>query len=104
MINIKDRPEHLRRVGRFYISEEVLWGCFDGVLEALNGVFVIRCEHLYDRDGFEYMAYSDKFDLVEQGNIAPMYSLLCDREDILNDDGDFVGVRSVNFRFEREGL
>jgi hypothetical protein len=65
-----------KRPGRFEISESLLERdrTAKQIMElVMSNVFVVRCEHDYARGTFLYHAYSMKFDVIEEGESAPMY-------------------------------
>lgn len=94
----ENRPAIKRewRVGRFAIPRDIIDDCdldeVAGIFAAMNFV-PFRAELLYTGQQFEYVGYSSLFDVVEPGNIAPVYQLNLSR----TEEGSpvFQGVRRV---------
>lgn len=63
-----------RRAGRFSIDKAVLQDCSETAMAILADVFVVRAEHLYDTDRFDYVGYHQDFDPVEEGREASHYT------------------------------
>lgn len=63
-----------RRLGRFSIMAELLDAIPDDGLAVFFAAFVVvRAEHLYHRDTFEYVAYSPLFAVAREGDEIPEY-------------------------------
>lgn len=63
-----------RRIGRFSVTAELLDAIPDDGLAVLFASFVIvRAEHLFHIDAFEYVAYSPLFAVAQEGNKIPEY-------------------------------
>ena len=61
-----------KRVGRFRISDEMIRFNPEIAQKVLSKVIVVRCEkHFWGY--YEYLALSNRFDIVEEGVIAPYY-------------------------------
>lgn len=63
-----------KRLGRFLISDEMLRKNPRAVQRILSKVIVVRCEYLYPNRAFEYIAQSERFDVVEEGLLYPTYT------------------------------
>lgn len=77
MANKNPITEH--RKGQFILSRRLLDDCkFPALLKVFRNIFIVRCNFLYERGVFEYFAYSDYFDAVNEGDEAPAYSIEVD--------------------------
>ena len=65
----------LRRVGRFSIRSATLKSDPDAFLMLSENIIVIRCEHIFHSESFEYIALSPLFDEIEPGSMAPDYRI-----------------------------
>jgi len=65
----------LRRVGRFNIRSGVLKSNPDAFLILFPHIIVVRCEHMFHSESFEYIALSPLFAEVDLGGIAPDYRI-----------------------------
>ena len=66
-----------RRFVRIDINEEAVLDCIDKILGALVSLraFPISAEYSIINKSFEIVLYSERFDIVEEGFVIPMYSL-----------------------------
>ena len=64
--------EHMRRLGRFEIRQEIIRDHPDAARTCLNGLIVLRAELHLDRNCVEYLAIGP-FHHVEVGAWAPDY-------------------------------
>jgi len=64
------------RIGIFRIGRKLIEDNEAIVRAIMSRVIVVRCEHMYALDVFEYMAISNDFDEVPQGEIVPKYQIL----------------------------
>lgn len=71
-------PGISNRRGRISISGTLLRTAEPEKLMAIMGrMIVVRCEHLWGSDTFEYEAISPDFDEVQEGCMAPQYDVVC---------------------------
>lgn len=74
------------RIGRFKISSEIIRkGKYEDVLKLFSNFIVLRCEHNYTQDTFDYVAYSPLFKEVPEGSIGPEYLITVHKE-MLDDE------------------
>lgn len=94
---MKTEPHPLtRRIGRFSISEDMLRDNPDAVLAVMAKCVILRCEHRYDTQSFDYAAMSYEFDEVDRFCVPPEYTALV--ELVRHDDGS----HTTNFKgFQR---
>lgn len=71
-----------QRLGRFYIDADVIEGDFESARKIMSHFVVTRCEYLYHRRAFEYIAISDLFKPVELYTKLPLYNILIADEEI----------------------
>lgn len=90
--------EFRRRAGRFMVSRRMVENDPDLWAAVLSGVCVVRCEALYYEDGFEYVALSDRFDVIALGEVTPTYKAIITEHKC--DDGS----TTYDVVFEREGV
>lgn len=78
----KARPEHYltRRLGRFYISSDVLRHFPEEAQHILMNCVVVRAEQRFDLDGVEYIAMCAQFRERKPGEDVPEYVVLMRRE------------------------
>lgn len=69
-----------KRVGKFYISDELIKTNYNLVKSVLSYVLPVECTHHYYCNQFEYIAISPFFDEVEVGCRLNEYRV------IINDD------------------
>jgi hypothetical protein len=65
----------LRRVGRFSIRSAILKSDPDAFLILSAQIIVVRCEHLFHSESFEYVALSPLFDERDPGSMIPNYRI-----------------------------
>ena len=82
-----------KRIGQFFIPRQAIFNNQDDVLAIMQHVIVVRAEMHLNRDGVEYVGYSDLFDEIEEGLVAPHYTFTIHREDY--GDGYIVSVKEV---------
>jgi hypothetical protein len=61
------------RIGKFYISRSLVLDYPELVQKVLSKVVVVRCESVFHSDSFEYIAFSNRFDICEEGYAPPVY-------------------------------
>ncbi len=70
-----------RRIGKFYITRDVFeepeWAVSSKVFER---VAIVRCELLFNRDEFEYIALSQDFDEIDPAIEPPEYACIIHKE------------------------
>lgn len=87
-----------KKLGRFVID---FWYYSAEQLPLLQKILaktvVLRCECLPHKSGFEYVAYSEQFEEVEQGCEPPLYNPVIDTKETDEDEYEmtikFVKVR-----------
>jgi hypothetical protein len=62
-----------KRVGKFNITAELIQDIPEVAQLVQNKCFIIRCEHDWLTDAFEYTALSDDFDELPTGEAPPTY-------------------------------
>ena len=65
----------LNRPGKFSISQEALTDAPEVVQAVMGECIITRCEHRFQNGTFEYEAYSNHFDVVAEGEVAPTYDI-----------------------------
>lgn len=65
-----------RRVGKFSIDREYIYDMPEIVRAIMGRCIIVRCELMFDKNAFEYVAISPDFDLLPKGEIAPTYNVL----------------------------
>ena len=68
-----------KRHGKFTVKMNKLDSLTD-LIAITKDIAVVRCEHLYHNNLIEYIGYSNKFDVVEQGMETPRYRLIDNRK------------------------
>ncbi|RTK96557.1 MAG: hypothetical protein EKK64_03745 [Neisseriaceae bacterium] len=64
------------RVGTFNLNRKFIDSLDpDVVFNAFQGMFIVRCEHNFATDCFEYIAFNQMFDVVEEGFLPTEYFL-----------------------------
>lgn len=71
----------MRRLGRFYLDSDLVEQDFFAAKRILGNFVIMRCEYLYHRHAFEYVAASALFDCVERGDEIPEYEIVVDDAD-----------------------
>lgn len=64
------------RVGRFALSRDIVHHDPDTARAIMGRCIIVKCEMMYVRDGFEYIALSPDFDEVPEGEITPDYDVV----------------------------
>ena len=59
--------------GQFYIDEVIMKKYPLTVMELMGKVIIIKCEFLYDRLRFHYVALSPEFAPISSGECTPFY-------------------------------
>lgn len=62
-----------RRVGRLQISHDLLFSNPKAVQKVLSKVIVVRCESIFYKKCFEYVALSNRFDIIDEASEPPLY-------------------------------
>lgn len=73
-------PEILKRRGKFTISDAVFINAPDIVMAVMSHMVVARCEHLPMTGRYEYLAYSDLFEEMDDGSEIPEYDVTIKRD------------------------
>lgn len=63
------------RMGKFSISLELFEQGWEKLVPLLEGMFILEARFSYDSRAWEYLALSEKFDLVQEGSPAPDYKI-----------------------------
>lgn len=63
------------RIGKFSISLELFEQGWEKLIPVLEGMFILEAKFSYDARAFEFLALSEKFDLVHEGLPAPDYKI-----------------------------
>lgn len=71
-----------RRMGKFYISDELIKNQYETVNRVLSHVVTIECTHHYYSNQFEYIAISPLFEVVEDGCKFNEYKVLITDDEI----------------------
>lgn len=69
------------RLGRFYIDREILEDDLPLVAEIQSDVIIVKAEMDFAADHIEFWGYSPKFDPIDKGSHAPIYSITIERVD-----------------------
>ena len=64
------------RVGKFKMSHRLLRADLDNIRWVLSHFVIVRAESLYYDDTIEYVAYSELFDEIPEGEIIPEYEII----------------------------
>lgn len=67
-----------KRLGRFYISDELIKTQYESVNRVLSHVLTVECTHHYYSRQFEYIAISPLFEVVEDGCKFNEYKVIID--------------------------
>ena len=63
----------MKRIGRFRITREMIEKEYLNCVRVMEGIVVIRAEHMLETDTVEYIAISKYFEPVPVGQLAPLY-------------------------------
>jgi len=63
------------RRGRFKVSAQLIHDAPDVMMQIMGKMVVVRCEHHFDTDSFEYVALSPFFREVPQYEVTPEYTI-----------------------------
>lgn len=69
-----------RRVGRFFISAELIDENPNEMMQLFSQTVILRCEYRYDMQAFEFSARSELFEMNEPALSVPLYTLGCHKE------------------------
>lgn len=73
----KSPSELCRRLGRFYITHDLLKQEPEAIREhVLAKMVIVRAELLWERNAIEYVAMSELFDLLPWYHTAPEYGIV----------------------------
>lgn len=81
-----------KRRGKFYISRHFFESDCESVKKIMGECLITRCEQLYHMDAFEYIAISDWFEEVSDGDLLPVYDFIMKRESP-DEDVQLVGAK-----------
>ncbi len=81
------------RVGKLYITTDLVEGHPEAAAAALAGCVVLRCEHIFHRRRFEYLVWHPDLEPVADGVVPPEYTAeLTQHEDGTVTRGKFTRV------------
>lgn len=87
-----------KRIGKIFISSELIKNMnINEMLKVTSKFVVIRCEHLYCKNEFEYIAICPEFDEIEEYEAPPTYYVECKTKTI-----DFKTSEIVEVKFIRQ--
>jgi hypothetical protein len=66
---------HDDRVGIFTIPGRTIKDYPKLAIELLSGCIVVRAEGMFHKDAIQYIAYHERFDVVEDGGEVPEYEI-----------------------------
>ncbi len=69
------------RVGKFTVESELVRRGEPLLFALLSQVIVLRCEHLYYKNQFEYVAYSSHFRPCHSAEVPPSYFIVAHQTD-----------------------
>lgn len=69
-----------KRIGHFLLSKCLIENDYKAVQKVMAECVVIRCEMLYHKDSFDYIALSELFDEVDEGCEVPFYEIVVDKD------------------------
>ena len=67
-----------RKLGKYQLSYELLADIVNGTLDfkdVFKNFIVVKAEFLLASDSIEYIAYSEAFDTLAEGEIVPTYTI-----------------------------
>ena len=67
--------ELVRRLGRFNVSRILLREQPEQLKPLFADMIVVEAQMRWERDSVEYLAMSDRFELVEAGVMCPLYEI-----------------------------
>lgn len=80
-----------RRVGRFYIDQDVVLKNPEFVQKVMSKVIVVRCESIWHINSFEYIAISNRFEEIDEAVIPPFYEVAL--------KNGFVSFKNIGYEF-----
>lgn len=76
------RDDFFKRCGRFSVNRYMLATHPDEMLEyVFSRLVIVRAECMFSADAVEYTAYCEDFDLVQPGDLSPLYEVLFTRHE-----------------------
>lgn len=73
-----------RTIGRFSIPLEMVEGNAPLVRKIMGTCVIVRCEYMYGKNSFDYVAISPEFDVVEEGQMIPEYAVWVNADDSIS--------------------
>lgn len=67
--------ELVRRLGRFHVSRTLLREQPEQLKPLFAEMIVVEAQMRWERDSVEYLAMSDRFELVPEAVMAPLYEI-----------------------------
>lgn len=68
------------RKGHMIVDREAFLSDAEAARELMSRIVVVKCDHNACTDELEYWAYSDEFDMVENGSLPPEYRAVFTRD------------------------
>lgn len=65
----------VRRLGRFLVSRTLLREQPEQLKPLFSEMIVVEAQMRWERDSVEYLAMSDRFEVVEEGVMCPLYEI-----------------------------
>lgn len=70
-----------KRKGHFQISKRLLEVCDDSIFKLFGNVIVVRCEYLFEKDVFDYYAFSPLFEEIVEYIQPPDYEFVVNKDE-----------------------
>ncbi len=96
-------PELFTRVGVFTASTEFIRQNPELFLDVMHEVVVVHAESLVYHDDINFIGFSDHFDVVEPGEVPPIYQVCCTRHPEGIDPSGEPMPAATSFEFIRQG-
>jgi len=65
-----------RKIGKFVVGDNLVENAPDVVLQLMQPLIVIRCEHRFEDACFHYTAIGNVFDELQDGEKIPKYEVI----------------------------
>ncbi|MEP7339347.1 MAG: hypothetical protein ABI977_16540 [Acidobacteriota bacterium] len=95
------RSEHTRRIGKFTVSPQVIFDMPEALRRMFGHMIVIRCEQLFHKHGFEYIAICDAFEVIDIGEEPRLYEPTFDGTTWTFPRVDLLGRRIGNTKVDQ---
>jgi hypothetical protein len=73
---------HSRRIGRFFVASPFVDESNLCLQRLMSKIVVLRADYAPWRDGFEYVAICDDFEVCPHGLEPPVYEVICHSDPI----------------------